>query len=45
MTIIYFADGGVVVKPKNSFQENDRHRWLCGLAPGSLAASRLNPLL
>jgi ectoine hydroxylase-related dioxygenase (phytanoyl-CoA dioxygenase family) len=45
MTIIYFADGAVVMEPKNSFQENDRQRWLCGLEPGSLAASRLNPLL
>ncbi len=45
MTIIYFADGAIVSEPKNSFQENDRQKWLNGLKPGSLAASELNPLL
>ena len=45
MTIIYFADGATVTEPINEHQEADRKRWLDGLAPGSPAASRLNPLL
>ncbi len=45
MTIIFFADGAKVTEPKNSHQENDRNRWLAGLTPGSLAASKLNPVL
>jgi ectoine hydroxylase-related dioxygenase (phytanoyl-CoA dioxygenase family) len=45
MTIIYFADGSRVTEPKNPHQEADRQRWLGGLAPGSLAASAINPLL
>ncbi|MBC7830262.1 MAG: phytanoyl-CoA dioxygenase family protein [Chitinophagaceae bacterium] len=45
MTIIYFADGAHVTKPENEHQEADRQRWLCGLEPGSLAVSPLNPLV
>ncbi|MEO5592297.1 MAG: phytanoyl-CoA dioxygenase family protein [Chitinophagaceae bacterium] len=45
MTIIYFADGAVVTDPQNEHQEADRKRWLSGFAPGSKAASALNPLL
>jgi ectoine hydroxylase-related dioxygenase (phytanoyl-CoA dioxygenase family) len=45
MTVIYFADGATVTEPKNKHQEADRQRWLQGLAPGSLAASALNPLV
>jgi len=45
MTIIYFADGARVTEPQNSHQENDRNRWLSGFKPGSLATSKLNPLL
>lgn len=45
MTIIYFADGAKVITPKNENQEADRQRWLCGAAPGSKAASALNPLV
>lgn len=45
MTIIYFADGATVTEPQNKHQEADRQRWLCGLEPGSLAASALNPLV
>jgi hypothetical protein len=45
MTIIYFADGATVTAPINKHQEADRNRWLCGLQPGALAASRLNPLV
>lgn len=45
MTIIYYADGAMVTEPKNEHQENDRKRWLNGIAPGNPAASRLNPLV
>lgn len=45
MTIIYFADGATVTTPVNEHQENDRNRWFDGLQPGSMAASRLNPLV
>ena len=45
MTIIYFADGAKVITPKNENQEADRQRWLCGAAPGTKAASALNPLV
>ncbi len=45
MTIIFFADGARVTEPQNPHQEADRQRWLCGLAPGSPAASELNPLV
>ena len=45
MTIIYFADGAKVTKPINQDQENDRNRWLGGLEAGSLAASKINPLI
>jgi ectoine hydroxylase-related dioxygenase (phytanoyl-CoA dioxygenase family) len=45
MTIIYFADGAKVTPPVNPHQENDRKTWLDGLKPGSLAASKKNPVL
>lgn len=45
ITIIYYADEAMVTEPKNEHQENDRKRWLDGIAPGNPAASRLNPLL
>jgi hypothetical protein len=45
ITIIYFADGAFVTEPKNEHQENDRQRWLCGIEPGQLAASRINPVI
>ncbi len=45
ITIIYYADGATVTEPKNEHQENDRNRWLDGIAPGEPAASRLNPLV
>lgn len=45
MTIIFFADGVRVTEPKNTHQENDRNRWLQGLPPDTLAASKINPLL
>lgn len=45
MTIIYFADGAHVTPPQNNDQKNDIDRWLCGLEPGSPAASSLNPIV
>lgn len=45
MTIIFYADGAMVTEPKNQHQENDRMRWLCGIEPGSPAASDLNPVV
>ena len=45
MTVIYFADGATVTTPINEHQEADRNKWLCGLEPGELAASKLNPLV
>lgn len=45
MTVIYFADGARVTQPANPYQELDRRVWLDGLAPGSLADGRLNPVL
>lgn len=45
ITIIYYADGAIVTEPKNEHQENDRNRWLKGIAPGKAAASDLNPLV
>lgn len=45
MTVIYMADGARVTAPANPNQENDRQRWMMGLAPGSLIDSRLNPLI
>lgn len=43
MTIIYMADGARVAEPKNSWQVNDRERWLMNTAVGELAASEINP--
>jgi len=45
MTIIYYADEATVTPPINQHQENDRNRWLDGIAPGEPAASKLNPAL
>lgn len=45
MTIIYYADGARVTEPVNKWQENDRMTHLGGLEPGSLAASKFNPLV
>jgi ectoine hydroxylase-related dioxygenase (phytanoyl-CoA dioxygenase family) len=45
MTVIYFADGARITTPQNEHQEADRNRWLCGLEPGNLASSPLNPLV
>lgn len=45
MTIIFMADGADIIEPQNEHQEADRQRWLCGGAPGTPAASALNPLV
>lgn len=45
MTIIYFADGTMVMEPDNPNRESDLTNWLPGLKPGMPAASILNPLL
>jgi ectoine hydroxylase-related dioxygenase (phytanoyl-CoA dioxygenase family) len=45
MTIIWFADGARVTEPDNANRQRDLERWMPGLAPGDLAASRLNPLV
>ncbi len=45
MTVIYFADGELVQEPQNANQDVDRQAWLDGAAPGTPAASALNPLL
>jgi len=45
MTVIYMDAEAQVIEPLNPNQEADRQRWLLGLAPGSPAASALNPLI
>jgi ectoine hydroxylase-related dioxygenase (phytanoyl-CoA dioxygenase family) len=45
MTVIYFADGARVSEPDSAYQQFDLATWLPGLAPGDVAASRLNPRL
>lgn len=43
MTIIYFADGGRVIEPKNNWQINDRKSWLMDWPIGEVIDSELNP--
>jgi len=45
MTIIYMADGAKVAGPRNSWQVNDREKWLLNTPVGELAASAINPLV
>lgn len=45
MTIIYVADGARVTPYKNSWQENDHHKWLMCKPIGELIDSELNPVL
>lgn len=45
MTVIYYADGALLVAPCNPHQPADLARWFPDLHPGDRAASRLNPLL
>ncbi len=44
MTIIWFAHGARITVPDNPNRARDLERWLPGLKPGDLAASKLNPL-
>ena len=45
MTIIYFADGARITKPRSVHQQADLDRWFPGQHPGELASSPLNPIL
>ncbi len=45
MTVIWFADGARVGPLDNANRQRDHDRWLSGLAPGDLAAGKLNPLV
>jgi len=45
MTVIWFEDGAKVTGPDNFNRKRDLERWLPGLKPGDLAASRLNPVV
>jgi ectoine hydroxylase-related dioxygenase (phytanoyl-CoA dioxygenase family) len=45
MTIIYFADGGVISVPDNPNRQADMEAWFPAQKPGEPAASPLNPLL
>lgn len=45
MTIIFVADGARITEPQNKHQEADRQRWMCGLPPGNLLNSKLNPVI
>jgi len=45
MTLIFMDADMHVTEPKNPNQEADRQRWFQGLAPGSLAASSINPII
>jgi ectoine hydroxylase-related dioxygenase (phytanoyl-CoA dioxygenase family) len=45
MVITYFADGAKVIAPQHGSHENDRVKFLGGVAPGDFARSELNPIL
>lgn len=45
MTLIFIDANAKVIQPQNENQEADRQRWFCGLEPGSLANSKLNPVV
>ena len=45
MTVIWFADGARVTEPGNFNRQRDLQRWMPGLKPRDLAASKLNPLV
>ncbi|MEO9003665.1 MAG: phytanoyl-CoA dioxygenase family protein [Ginsengibacter sp.] len=44
-TIIFIADGAKIIKPTNSFQEDDLKTWLMSKEVGTFADSALNPLI
>jgi ectoine hydroxylase-related dioxygenase (phytanoyl-CoA dioxygenase family) len=45
MTLIFMDADARVIQPQNDNQEADRKRWLCSLPAGSLADSKLNPIV
>jgi ectoine hydroxylase-related dioxygenase (phytanoyl-CoA dioxygenase family) len=45
MTLIFMDADMRITEPQNPNQEADRLRWFQGLAPGSLAASSINPII
>lgn len=45
MTIIYIADGAKIIQPKNEWQKNDHKTWLMSKKAGTVADSKLNPLV
>ncbi|MBC8102912.1 MAG: phytanoyl-CoA dioxygenase family protein [Cytophagales bacterium] len=45
MTIIYYADNGIISVPDSKQRESDLGRWFPGLKAGDAAASPLNPLV
>ena len=44
-TVIYIAAEAKIIKPNNSWQENDHKTWLLGKEIGTSADSELNPLV
>jgi ectoine hydroxylase-related dioxygenase (phytanoyl-CoA dioxygenase family) len=45
MTVIYVADGSIIVEPDSNARRNDLKNWFPGLNPGDLVSSHLNPLV
>jgi ectoine hydroxylase-related dioxygenase (phytanoyl-CoA dioxygenase family) len=45
MTVIYMADGARAIEPDHGYREADLAKWMPGVRPGEVAASRLNPLV
>jgi ectoine hydroxylase-related dioxygenase (phytanoyl-CoA dioxygenase family) len=45
MVVTYYADGAKVIPPQHGSHENDRIKFLGGVAPGEFARSELNPIL
>ncbi|MGG1638965.1 phytanoyl-CoA dioxygenase family protein [Paenibacillus sp. NRS-1760] len=45
MTVIYYADDAKVIEPDTNARKTDLQKWLPGLAPGDVAASKLNPII
>ena len=45
MTVIYVADGSIIVEPDSNARRNDLKNWFPGLNPGDHVSSHLNPLV
>ncbi|HZY82136.1 MAG TPA: phytanoyl-CoA dioxygenase family protein [Cyclobacteriaceae bacterium] len=45
MTVIYFADNTIVLKPEHDHRKKDHEVWLMSIPPGQLANSELNPVI